>query len=85
MITYAVNVADLATHENRFLGTWVVGPVVGETVNAEPERLDGMAVILDCPLIRARAIVDIIRLKRTKSQVRCYVRKSIKAKTWQKV
>lgn len=59
----AINVADL-TRNPPFILSMLVGPHVQrrETVDAGP-NLDDNAVILECPEVQARAVVDILRIK----------------------
>jgi hypothetical protein len=57
----------------------LVAPVRGEVIEADPQRFDGMAVTLACDDERAAAIVEVIRLKLKKSELRCYTGSG---KTW---
>jgi len=82
---YAVNLGDLSEVNNRIVGTYLVGPVMGNSVDVDPKKVDGIAVILDCDDERAQAIVDVIRIKRKRHELRCYVRKTPTAKTWKKI
>lgn len=69
----SVNVSDLSRFDDFSLKI-LLQPVIKskQIVNAEPERVDGHAVILDCDRERALAIVGVIRMKFSKSQLRCY-------------
>ena len=60
----AVNVADISVQGPDALAIGIlVAPVIRgkQTVNPQPRRADGMAVILECDDERARAIVDVLR------------------------
>ena len=72
MAEYAVNVADLTKH--RFVAQWILAPVVPgrSVVDVEPGRFDGAGILLECDEERAQAIVDVIRTKLKKHQLRCY-------------
>ena len=71
MTEYAVNVADLTKH--RFVAQWILAPVVlgRVVVDVEPGRFDGAGILLECDEERAQAIVDVIRTKLKKHQLRC--------------
>jgi len=79
---YAVNVADLTKYP--IVAQFLLAPVIEprEIVQAERERFDGAAIVLQCENERAAAIVATIRLKARKHELRCYVGKS---KTWKRV
>lgn len=61
---YAINVADLTRlhGEAPWLSTTLIAPALdkGTIVNAEPDRVDGMAALLRVPEERARAIAAIL-------------------------
>ena len=85
MSRYAVNLGDLVRPENRIVASAMIAPVQGGTVEVDRQRVDGVAVLLNCDDERAQAIVDVIRLKRRKHELRCYVRKTDTAKTWKSI
>ncbi len=68
----SINVMDMT--KDSILSQFMIAPVIQSRAlfNAEPGRVDGMAVVLDCPEERARAIVDVIRMKYGKNEFRCY-------------
>jgi len=69
---YSVNVMDMT--KDDILSTFMIAPVIRsrQIIEAEKGRIDGMAVILDCPEERARAIIEVIRSKYGKNEFRCY-------------
>jgi len=69
---YSVNVMDMT--KDNILSTFMIAPVIRsrQIIEAEKGRIDGMAVILDCPEERARAIIEVIRSKYGKNEFRCY-------------
>jgi len=69
---YSVNVMDMT--KDDILSTFMIAPVIRsrQIIEAEKGRIDGMAVILDCPEERARAIIGVIRSKYGKNEFRCY-------------
>jgi len=75
----AINIADLL--KDAVLGQFLLAPVCPNRiiVNAEPGKMDGAALLLECPLDRAEAIVDVIRLRYGAAKMRCYKR----TKKWQ--
>lgn len=83
---YAINVADLT----RFAQQGPLSPVMllvrpvmtKNIVQAEGRRWDGDAAVLDCPDERALAIVEIIRRKIPKHQLRIY---HGAGRTWKRV
>ena len=60
---YSVNVFDLT--KDDILSTFMIAPVIKSKiiVDVEKGRIDGKAVVLDCPEERATAIIEIIRKK----------------------
>jgi len=68
----SVNVADLAKDE--IVARYLIGPHVQsrQLVNCEPDRVDGMAVVLECPEEQALSIVDLVRLHYPKNAFRFY-------------
>ena len=69
---YSVNVMDMT--KDDILSTFMIAPVIRskQIIETEKGRIDGMAVILDCPEERARAIIEVIRRKYGKNEFRCY-------------
>lgn len=82
---YAVNAADLTLADNAILAMFLIAPVCQNRtlVDAEPKRIDGMAVLLECGDERAEAIVHTVRLKRQKHELRIYQSKT--GKNWKRV
>lgn len=74
-IRYSINVMDLT--KDDILSTFMIAPVIQsrQIINVEPGRVDGVAVVLDCPEIRAKAIIEVIRTKYGKNEFRCYAGK----------
>lgn len=81
---YAINIADLT--KDSFFISLLIEPVIRnrQIVEAEKDRLDGGAVMLECDEERAKAIVEIIRKKHTKNDVRCYEKKT-NTKIWKRI
>ena len=79
---YAVNIADLTKDKDNVWAPFLIGPVKGDVIEAEKGRFDGMALTLECNEERAKAIVEVIRLKYKKCEIRCY---GGKGKTWKRV
>jgi hypothetical protein len=75
MTVYSVNVMDLT--KDGILTTFMIAPVIKsrQLVDVEKGRIDGTAVILDCPEERAKAIIEVIRNKYGKNEFRCYAGK----------
>jgi hypothetical protein len=75
---YAVNVADLAGQDVDPFLKMLVSPVIASriTVACEHTRFDGIGVLLDCGSERAEAIVQLVRKKYKRYQVRLYRSKS---------
>ena len=69
---YSVNVFDLT--KDDILSTFMIAPVIQSKIiiDVEKGRIDGKAVVLDCPAERATAIIEIIRKKYGKNEFRCY-------------
>ena len=83
---YAVNVLDWQAHKEDLCLKILLAGNVDETaaavVDAEPGRVDGMALPLTCDDERARAIVATIRKHYHKNQLRLYRGSS---RTWKRV
>jgi len=78
---YAVNLADMTVRQFAMIGQILVGPVMGATESIG-DRFDDVVVVLNCEEERARAIIDVIRVRANKNQVRCYSRTN---KAWRRV
>ena len=71
MDEYAINISD-ATKDPFMMGM-MLGPVTRSRYVIEAEKtIDGSAVVLECDTERAKAIVDVIRMKYAKHEIRCY-------------
>lgn len=69
----SINVSDLSSVNDPAIPILLYPVTKGRTIiNAEPKRIDGMAVLLDCDRKRALAIVDVIRMKYGKNKIRIY-------------
>lgn len=69
---YSVNVMDMT--KDDILSTFMIAPVIRsrQIIETEKGRIDGMAIVLDCPEERAKAIIEVIRSKYGKNEFRCY-------------
>jgi hypothetical protein len=69
---YSINVMDLT--KDDILSTFMIAPVIPsrQIINVEPGRVDGHAVVLECPEERAKAIIEVIRKNYGKNEFRCY-------------
>ena len=69
---YSINVMDMT--KDGILSSFMIAPVIKSRTlyNAKPGRVDGMAVILECPDERSKAIIECIRMKYGKNEFRCY-------------
>jgi len=74
MKTYAINLADLMYPDRTLMAQILIAPVSREVVRLSKDELDSEAVILNCDEERAQAIVDVIRLKYKRHELRCYVK-----------
>jgi hypothetical protein len=72
MTVYSVNVMDMT--KDDILSSFMIAPVIKsrQLVDVEKGRVDGTAVVLDCPEERALAIIACIRMKYGKNEFRCY-------------
>jgi hypothetical protein len=75
MTVYSVNAMDMT--KDDILSTFMIAPVIRsrQTIEVEKGRIDGHAVVLDCPEERAKAIIEVIRMKYGKNEFRCYAGK----------
>lgn len=73
---YAVNLMDWHAHQHDFcLKIALLGKVADkadQTVDAEPGRVDGMALPFTCPDEQAAATIAIIRMHYPRHRLRCY-------------
>ena len=69
---YSINVADMS--KDPITSQFLIAPVIRsrQIVDNEPGRFDGGAVVLECDDERAKAIIDVIRMKYGKNEFRCY-------------
>ena len=69
---YSINVMDMT--KDGILSSFMIAPVIKSRTlyNAEPGRVDGTAVILECPDERSKAIIECIRMKYGIHSFRCY-------------
>lgn len=81
---YALNICDAT--KDKILIQFLIAPVVPNriVVDCEPGRVDGAAVLLECPGGKARAIVHVIRVKHQRNLLRAYKRK-VDTKTWKRL
>ena len=72
MSQYSINVMDMT--KDDILSTFMIAPVIKSRtlINAEPGRVDGTAVVLECPDDQSKAIIECIRMKYGKNEFRCY-------------
>lgn len=84
---YAVNLADLTnTPAGNDIGIQLLLTNVMDrnaTVQTERKRFDGIGIMLTCDDERAQAIIDIVRQKYAKYQLRFYASKT--GKSWKRV
>lgn len=70
----SINIADLSRVGDQMLAL-LLAPVTKsrQMYNITPKQLfDGMVLVLDCDRKRALAIVEVIRMKYKKNQIRMY-------------
>lgn len=79
----AVNILDLT--KDKILADFLIAPIIQNKtiVHAEQGKLDGGAVILDCPDEQGRAIIEIVRKKYSKNLFRFYESKT--GKNWKRI
>ena len=72
IMQYSINVMDMT--KDDILSSFMIAPAIKSRLlyNAEPGRVDGTAVILECPDERSKAIIECIRMKYGKNEFRCY-------------
>jgi len=83
MTSYAVSLVDMTKPEFILQCQFLVGPVRGEIIDAEPGQFAGAAIRLDCDEERAKAIVAVIRIATRKERLRCY--KSETGNSWKRI
>lgn len=72
---YAVNIRDMM--QDTLLAQILLTPVVPNKLVVKTESVvDGDALFLECNEERASAIVDVIRLKYQRHEIRCYESKT---------
>jgi len=72
---YASNISDMAEHHDDLGVQIMIGNVVhnnNRIVNAERDNFDGAAIVWSCDDERGAAIVDILRKKFKKHELRMY-------------
>lgn len=71
--SYAINICDCMGKDLIF--QMLIDPVTSNKrrVTAEKDKMDGQALVLECDNERAEAIIDVIRLRFKKHQLRMYV------------
>ena len=76
---FALNLADLSKYTAdpglKILLNGVAS-ASSETIEAEPGRIDGRAVLLNCDDERGQAIISTIRKKYKRHELRCYSSKT---------
>lgn len=82
---YAVNIGDMLKPEAMSLPVqMLILPVRSQQiVNAEPGNMDGSAFVMSCDDERGQAIVDILRKKIERHELRCYY--SSTGNSWKRV
>ncbi|MHA1662686.1 MAG: hypothetical protein ACTSVR_05450 [Candidatus Thorarchaeota archaeon] len=80
---FAINVSDLSQEQ---ILAMIYSDVLANKVlvNTEPDRIDGIAVVIECEEERAKAIVETIRLKKNKNEMRIFESTDY-MKTWRKI
>lgn len=82
---YAVNIGDLLSAD--FVVKMLIQPVLevgeGTAVNAEPGKFDGMSARFTCDAERAIAIIETIRLKVKRHELRFY--ESSTGNSWKRI
>ncbi len=85
---YAVNLADLTGQLDPVIAGALIAPVAPNKVllnNVEPEGyIADVGLLLECDEDRAEAIVEVIRRKYQKHELRCYYSKTGRG-SWRRV
>lgn len=82
---YAVNVADLTKYRDHPVLKMTLFPqLTRNTVKCEPERIDGDGVLFSTPDKQAGAMIEVLRKKIAKHELRCYHSKTGKG-GWERV
>ncbi len=82
ILHYAVNIADLT--KDSYLGPFLIAPLTkGRQIVQAEKTIDGSAVVLNCGRERVKAIIDVIRLRYGKSQMRFYESKT--GQSWKRI
>lgn len=70
---YAINVSDLTKYRDDLALKLILGAQVGRTtVNCEPGRMDGGGVLFTSPDEQAGALIEVLRKRIKKHELRCY-------------
>ena len=78
----AVNISDC--NKDFIVSTFLLKPVLSnKIVNAEKDRIDGDALVLNCDDEKAKTIVEIVRKKYSKNLFRFY--QSNRGKAWKRL
>lgn len=82
---YAINLIDWAAKKDDFGLVLLLRSVIDRDsrIETNPRRIDELALRLSCDEERAEAIVEIIRLKYERHQLRCYHSKT--GRSWKRV
>jgi hypothetical protein len=69
----SINITDLSKTNDPMIAM-LISPVTKgrDIINVDPKHVDGMALLLDCDRERAEAIVQVIRMRYKKNQIRIY-------------
>jgi len=72
-LKYAVNICDLYRFKDNFFLQLLILPVVqtGKTLQCE-KSIDSIGLSIDCDDERAQAIIELIRKKFKRYELRCY-------------
>jgi hypothetical protein len=82
---YAVNVADLTKYRSHPVVMMTMVPQIGKTtVVCEPGRVDGGGALFTTPDEQAGALIEVIRKRIAKHELRCYYSKTGKG-GWKRV
>jgi hypothetical protein len=69
----SINISDLSKTNDPMIAMLIAPVTKGrDIINVDPKHVDGMALMLDCDRERAMAIVQVIRMRYKKNQIRIY-------------
>ena len=69
----SINITDLSRVGDPTLAILLAPVTKGrDIINIDPKHIDGMALLIDCDRKRAEAIVQVIRMRYKKNQIRMY-------------